>query len=312
MQRVRTTTRSAPGTRFLDPAVLTRIGNLELVVRSVVDGFLSGLHRSRHLGISLDFAEHRQYMPGDDIRRIDWRLFARTDRYHVKEFEAETSANIVVLVDVSRSMRYGSAGIPKLDYARYLAGSLAYLSNRQRDRIGLATYDTDIVEWIPPSTRRFETVLHTLERADRQGASTNDSDSIARPLGEIAGRLHRRGIAALISDLYEAPEAVRDALRRLRYAGHDVIVFHVLDSAELEFPFEEPLNLRDLETGARIPVVPAEMRERYRERINAHVAALSRLLGEDRIDYARFDTGTPLDHALHAYLASRQRLARVR
>lgn len=312
MQRLRTTRRSPPGMRFLDPGVLARMGNLELVVRSVVDGFLSGLHRSRNLGISLDFAEHREYMPGDDIRRIDWRLFARTDRYHVKQFEAETNANIVVLVDVSRSMRYASAGVAKLDYARYLAASLAYLSNRQRDRIGLATYDADVIEWIPPSTRHFETVLHALERADGQAVEPAETGSLARPLGQIAGRLHRRGIAVLISDLYEPPESVQEQLRGLRYAGHDVIVFHVLDPAELEFPFDDPLNLRDLETGTRIPVVPAEMRERYRERITAHLAELSRVLAAHRIDYARFDTAMPLDHALHAYLASRQRLARVR
>ena len=160
-----------PGQRFIDPVVLTRIDNLELIARGVVDGFISGLHRSPMLGMSVDFAEHRSYMPGDDVRRIDWRLFARTDRLYVKEFEADTNANLHLLLDISRSMDFGSGAVSKLEYAKFLAASLAYLSRRQRDRIGLITFDNDIVETIPPSIRHFNTVLHALDRVTAGGAS---------------------------------------------------------------------------------------------------------------------------------------------
>ena len=152
----------ATGARFIDPKVLARIDNLELVARTVVDGFISGLHRSPYLGLSIDFAEHRAYMPGDDIRRIDWRVFGRTDRFYVKEFEADTNANFSVVLDISRSMEFGNAGLTKLEYAKFLAASLTYLSNRQRDRVGLVTFDTDIVDIVPPSAKHLEVVLHTL------------------------------------------------------------------------------------------------------------------------------------------------------
>lgn len=298
-----TNARALSGARFVDPAVLQRIDDLELVAKTVVDGFINGLHRSPYLGLSLDFAEHRAYMPGDDIRRIDWRLYARTDRYHVKEFEADTNANFVVLLDVSGSMAYQGAGIAKLDYARMLAGSLAYFASRQRDRVGLVTFDDDVVDYVPPSAKHLEVLLHTLERTNpgRQGA-------LVRPMRKIVELLGRRGVVALISDLYEEPESVADAVRALRYAGNDVIVFHLLDPTELTFPFDAAQSFEDLETGERIPVVPDALRERYRQMVEAHVTALRTLLRADRIDYAMFDTSQPLEHALFALLSERERL----
>src|SRR5690606_28694647 len=257
---------------FLDPRVLARIDNLELLARTVVDGFINGLHRSPYLGLSLDFAEHRAYMPGDDIRRIDWRLYARTDRYHVKEFEADTNANFVVLLDVSRSMSYQGTGIAKLDYARMLAGSLAYFASRQRDRVGLVTFDDDVVDYVPPSAQHLEVLLHTLDRArpGRQGA-------LVPPRRKPVELLGRRGIVALISDLYEEPESVADAVRALRYAGNDVIVFHLLDPTEPTFPFDAAQSFEDLETGERIPVVPDALRERYQQMVQGHVNTLRNL-----------------------------------
>jgi len=297
------TARALPGARFVDPAVLQRIDDLELVAKTVVDGFINGLHRSPYLGLSLDFAEHRAYMPGDDIRRIDWRLYARTDRYHVKEFEADTNANFVVLLDVSRSMSYQGTGIAKLDYARMLAGSLAYFASRQRDRVGLVTFDDDVVDYVPPSAKHLEVLLHTLDRArpGRQGA-------LVPPMRKIVELLGRRGIVALISDLYEEPESVADAVRALRYAGNDVIVFHLLDPTELTFPFDAAQSFEDLETGERIPVVPDALRERYQQMVQGHVNTLRNLLRADRIDYALLDTSQPLEHALFALLSERERL----
>ena len=187
-----------PGARFVDPRVLARIGNLELVARSVVDGFINGMHRSPYFGASVDFAEHRGYVPGDDIRRVDWRLYARTDRYYIKEYEADSNSNFAILLDVSRSMGYGSSGVTKLDYGRILAGCLTYLVHKQRDRVGLVAFDNDVVEHVPPSAKHMEVVLHVLDRLKpaRPG-------NLRVPLHKIAEHFGRRGILVLISDLYE-------------------------------------------------------------------------------------------------------------
>ena len=294
--------------RFLDPRVLARIDRLDLVARTVVDGFVAGLHQSPHLGVSTDFAEHRPYMPGDDVRRVDWRLYGRTDRLYVKEFEAETNADVVILVDVSASMTFvGSSALTKLDYARFLAACLAYFSQRQRDRVGLVTFDRDVVAHLPASGRRLDTVLHTLDRIVPGGEG-----ELATPLARVARGLKRRSILILLSDLYEDPEAVRQAVGRLALGGHDVIVFHLLDPRELEFDFAQPHQFADLETGERIPVVPDRIRDAYRGLIADHVGEIARLLGESRIDSCQVSTARPLDHALYDYLSRRHRLQRVR
>jgi uncharacterized protein (DUF58 family) len=298
---------SAGGVRFLDPAVLGRIGNLELLARTVVDGFLTGLHRSPYLGFSLDFAEHRPYMPGDDIRRIDWRLFARTDRHYIKLFEAETNANFVVLLDVSRSMSYGSHSVTKLDYARYLSACLAFFSHRQRDRVGLVTFDHEIVEYVPPSMKHMDTVLHVLDRveAGRPG-------SLSKSFLQVTELLGRKGILVIVSDFYESPDDVISAVGPLRARGHDVIVFHVLDPNELTFPFEEASGFEDMETGEQIPVIPAKLKEEYLRVVSDHLGALRDRLTENRIDYTLLDTSQPLDLALFQYLLAREAMSRVR
>lgn len=294
----------SPGARYLDPAVLARIDNLDLLARTVVDGFLHGLHRSPYLGLSMEFAEHRAYMPGDDIRRIDWRLFARTDRHYVKQYEAETNANVAVALDVSRSMGWGSGEVTKLDYARYLAACLTYFSRRQRDRVGLYTFDHEIVGHVPPSVRHMDQILHTLDRAEagRFGA-------LATPLLRVAETFRRRGILSVVSDLYEEPEAVLAALRPVLGRRHDVVVFHVLDPAELDFPYEAAGAFEDLETGEQMPVVPAKLRDEYRERVRAHSERLSSLLTGARTDYVLLRTDQPLDLALFRYLLARERAA---
>jgi uncharacterized protein (DUF58 family) len=292
---------------FLDPVVLARIDNLELLARTVVDGFINGLHRSPYLGLSIDFAEHRPYMPGDDIRRIDWRVFGRTDRFYVKQFEADTNANFLVLLDISRSMDYASEGISKLDYARYLAACLSYFSRQQRDRVGLATFADDIVELVPPSAKHLDVVLHTIDRITPGGTGVLEG-----PLLKVAEVLKRRSIVAVISDFYHEPQTVQRAMSYLRNKGNDVLAFHVLDPAEIDFPFEGPVHFEDLETGDTIPVVPEQQRQRYRQLVRVHLDELSRVLIEGRVDYFLFDTSQPLDYALFTYLSRRERLSRIR
>ena len=305
------TRRDAPASRFLAPEVLARIGNIELLARTVVEGFVSGLHKSPYLGRSVDFAEHRAYMPGDDIRRVDWRLFARTDRFYLKEFEADSNTDLVQLLDVSRSMRFTSHSVTKLDYARYLVACLAYLARKQRDRVGLVTFDDDVIDFVPPSAKHLPILLHTLDRAD-QAPAKRGKGTLARPLDKAGEACHRRGLMVLVSDLYEDPRAVLDAVAVLSHRGSDLMVFHVLDPAELELPFDQPAAYEDLESGERIPIVPDNFRDRYRELISAHVAELEKRFGENRVDYALFQTSTPLDYGLFHFLSRRQRLSRVR
>ena len=302
-----TAPRPDAGLQFLDPAALARIGNLELVARTVVEGFLNGLHRSPHLGTSIDFAEHRQYMPGDDIRRIDWRLYGRVDRYFIKEYEADTNTNFNVLLDVSKSMSFGSGPLTKLDYARTLAACLVYFSNQQRDRVGLVTFDEDVVEIVPPSAKHLPNVLHALARAlpERGG-------NIERVFRKLSEQFRRRSMLLVISDFYEDPRKVLDAFAHLRGRGNDLLVFHVLDRAELEFPYDGATSFEDMETGERIPIIPEYLKDQYREMIRAHIAELQRLTGEQGVDYALFDTSMPLDFALFDFLSKRQRLTRVR
>ncbi len=296
-----------PGQRFIDPAVLTRVDNLELVARGVVDGFISGLHRSPLLGMSVDFAEHRAYMPGDDVRRIDWRLFARTDRLYVKEYEADSNANLHLVLDISKSMDYGSGALTKLDYARFLAASLAYLATRQRDRIGLITFNDAIVDTIPTSIRHFRRVLHALENLEAHGGS-----DYAGPLERIAENLRRRSLVVLLSDLYDTPERLLSAINQLRCRGNDLIVFHLLDPLELTLELGDARSVEDLESGRRLPIAGGEFQRDYRRLVAEHRATLERQLGGNQIDYIFADISAPLDHALFEYLSDRQRQIRTR
>ena len=298
---------SLAGARFVDPKVLARIGNLELLANTVVNGYINGLHRSPYFGASVDFAEHRGYMPGDDIRRVDWKLYARTDRYYLKEYEADTNANFSVILDISRSMNFQSRGISKFEYGKYLCACLAYFAQKQRDRIGCITFDSDIVSHIPPSAKHLDRVLHTLDRA------TADRPGILQvPMQKMAEHFGRKGIIVIVSDLYESPEAVIEAIKPLKYRGNDIVVFHVLDQAEIDFNFDEASSFQDLETGEQIPVVPSALAEQYRALVQEHIAALSSRFSQNRVDYTLINTSTPLDYALFKYLSARQRLSRVR
>jgi uncharacterized protein (DUF58 family) len=296
-----------PGARFVDPKVLSRIKDLELLARSVVDGFINGLHRAPYFGASIDFAEHRGYVPGDDIRRVDWRLYARTDKYFVKQYEADTNANFAVLLDMSKSMSFSSGGVSKLDYAKFVGACLAYLSSRQRDRVGIVTFDDEVRSYVPPSAKHFNVLLHTLDqaKAERPGR-------LLAMLSQIAEHFKRRSIVALISDLYENPEELLDALKPYSFLGNDLVVFHVLDPAEIDFPYRDSSRFMDLESGEEVPVVPDVFAEQYRKMIREHIEALRSKCSDSRIDYVLLNTSKPLDEALFSYLGNRERLMRVR
>jgi uncharacterized protein (DUF58 family) len=288
--------------RFLDPAVLARLGTLELKARTVVEGFLSGLHRSPYKGFSVEFAEYRQYMPGDDLATIDWKVYARSDRYYVKKFEEETNLNCYLLLDVSASMGYGPPGTTKLQYASMVAASLAYLMNRQRDAVGLTTFDETIVSMLPPGARpgHLRSILLTLDRI-RVGNRTD----VSKPLHLLANGIAKRGMVVLISDLLDEPGRVIEGLRHFRFRGTDVIVFHVMDRDELTFPFERATRFRDLERGEELMAVPSLVRQDYLDALNGTIDLYKRELGSAGIDYQLLDTSQPLDFALMAYLATR-------
>ena len=306
MKLTRDTATHTPGSRFIDPQILTRLSSLELIAKTVVSGFISGLHRAPYLGLSTDFAEHRAYMPGDDVRRIDWRVYGRTDRLFLREFQAETNTNLTIALDISKSMAFHSGAISKLDYGRFLAASLGYLSLQQRDRVGLVTFDEDLVSMVPPSIKHFDRVLHALDTA-----TTARAGGFEKPLATIARTLGKRGIVALISDLYVEPKVLLDSLAELRHRGHDVLVFHILDSHEVALPAADARQFQDMESGVRLPVVHEQMRASYVEAVRGHRETLHRRLGEQRIDYRFFETTQPLDHALFEYLSERQYRMRV-
>jgi uncharacterized protein (DUF58 family) len=290
--------------RFLDPAVLARLGTLELKARAVVEGLLSGLHRSPYKGFSVEFAEYRQYLPGDDLSAIDWKVYARTDRHYVKKFEEETNVDCHVLLDVSASMGYGSRGLTKLEYGELLASSLAFLMNRQRDAVGLTTFDDAIVSMLPPSARpsHLRSVLLTLDQT-RLGHRTD----VSKPLHLLADGISKRGLVVFISDLLDEPERIIDGLRHFRFRGSEVIVFHLMDPAELTFPFERASRFRDLELGDEVMAVPSVVRQDYLDAVNAAIECYKRELGSQGIDYRLVDTSTPLEFALVSYLSTRGR-----
>src|ERR687887_998948 len=260
-------TQTTRESRFLDPAVIARLGTLELKARTIVEGFLSGLHRSPFKGFSVEFAEYRQYMPGDDLSTIDWKVYARSDRFYVKKFEEETNLECHLMIDVSGSMAYGDHhAMTKFEYGACLAAALAYLMNRQRDAVGLTAFDKEIVSMLPASSRpgHLRSLLVTLDRL-----KTAHETNVSKPLHQLAESLTKRGMVVLISDLLDDPDAVIRGLKHFQFRGIDVIVFHILDPDEIEFPFERPTRFEDLETREEIMAAPGAVRELYLKQIGA-------------------------------------------
>lgn len=292
--------------RYLDPAVIARLGTMELRAKTIVEGFISGLHRSPFRGFSVEFAEYRQYLPGDDLSTIDWKVYARSDRYYVKKYEEDTNLDCHVMLDVSASMTYRSGAVSKLDYGSYLTAALAYLMHRQRDAVGFVAFDEQIVERLPARTRpgHLKSVLLALSRLE---AGTRSD--VSKPLHQLAEALSRRSMVIVISDLLDEPEPVISGLKHLRFQGMDVIVFHVLDRAELTFPFERPARFKDMETDAELLAAPHAVRKEYLRRLDEMVALYARELRGAGIDYVQLDTSMALETALLAYLSTRARHA---
>jgi uncharacterized protein (DUF58 family) len=297
---------AARGTpRFLDPEVLARIGSLELLARAVVEGFIAGLHRSPFTGFSTEFTEYRQYNPGDDLRYLDWRLLGRTDRFFIKKYRADTNAQVTLLVDTSGSMRYAGreGSVSKLQYAQFLAASLAHLAARQQDAVGLTAFGERVHTHVPALNRtgHMRTVYGRLSTLEAGGETR-----LVEALHLTADRLTRRGVVILISDFYESPEQLAGAFQHLRFRGHDVIMFHVLDPKEVEFEFEDNLLLlEDSETLEQLPVLPDVVAGGYRERVAAHIETLRQTCTANHVDYELVTTDRPLDFALFSFLSRR-------
>lgn len=305
--RNRDNPRRGQAASYIDPAALMRIKSLELRARVVVEGFLSGLHRSPSHGFSVEFTEYRQYTPGDDLRYLDWRLFARSDRYYLKRFEDETNLRCSLVVDLSRSMQFGSLDWDKASYAKTAAATIAYFLSLQRDAVGLVTFDDQIRDFLPARFRPGH--LHRLMICLEQSPGGAATDLVS-PLEQVARTARRRGLIVLLSDFLAPVEALETRLGYLRSQGHEVVVLRVLDPAETAFPFGDEALFHDLESGRELYVDPRSMRERYLERFAQHAADLSRTCNKMGIDFYQLTTDRPMELALFDFLNSRLRRTR--
>ncbi|MCK6456928.1 MAG: DUF58 domain-containing protein [Phycisphaerae bacterium] len=290
--------------KYLDPAVLARLTGLELRARHLVEGFVSGMHRSPYRGHSVEFAEHRKYCQGDDLRHLDWRVLARTDKHYVKQYDQETNLQLTFVVDCSASMSFRSPDSPlsKREYATALAAALAYLALRQSDAVGLAVFDDRVTRFVRHSNQptHWKAIVAELEHAP-----TARTTRLRHALDEIAEQLERRHVIVLISDLFDEPDEILHGLRHLRYRRHEPIVYHVLDHAELTFPFQELTRFEGLEEGGHLLTQARAVRDGYLAELNAFIDDVRRRCRQQRVDYALFDTREPLDRALSVFLATR-------
>ena len=291
--------------QYLEPETASRLRNLNLVARSVVEGFVSGLHRSPYHGFSVEFAEHRKYTPGDNVRDLDWRAWAKSDRFYIKRYEEETNLSAHLLLDVSASMTFRSQGLSKLEYACFLAASLAYLMVRQQDSVGLVVFAGGIQKRLPPhsTTLHLNEVLRTLE-----GVEPAPETDLAATFHQLAEMIRRRGLIVILSDLLDEEREVLRALRHFRHRRHEVIIFHILDRAELSFPYERLSNFVDLETGARLQVDPRFVRGEYRKQIDEFISTYRQGATESNIEYVLAATDTPYDRLLLSYLVRRSKV----
>jgi len=290
--------------RFLNPDVLAGISGLELIAKTVVQGFVSGLHRSPNFGFSQEFAEYQSYTPGDDLRYVDWNVYARSDRLYLKRYRGETNTLLTVLLDASNSMKYTSHAVTKMDYARYAAASLFYLTSQmQRDAAGLIVFDDELRDYIRPSTRQgqLHRLLAALDRAEPRART-----DFAKPILHFQDMLRRRGFVVLISDFYDDPEKIVRAAEPMRFHGNEVLFFHVLDPQELRPKLREPMTLVDLETDEALEVTPDYAQHEYRAKMDAHVKLLSEKVRAAGMEYKLLQTDLPLDDALREFLTLRQ------
>jgi uncharacterized protein (DUF58 family) len=289
---------------FLDPSVLASLDNLELRARVVVEGFLSGLHKSPRRGFSVEFNDYRNYYPGDDMRHVDWKLYARSEKFYIKQYEDETNVRCFIALDTSASMDYTSGGISKFEYARTLASALAYFIMRQRDAVGLITFDDEVREFIPAKCRQphLIRILRSLSRLE-SGTHTD----VVKPLADLAAHLHKKSLVILITDMLDDESRVISALQNLRSMGNDVITFQIMDNAELNFPFNEPSEFIDLESNESFITSPAAIRDAYLKNLNEFLEYCRKQCQSSGVDYCLINTKDPLDEALSSYVSKRGR-----
>jgi uncharacterized protein (DUF58 family) len=291
--------------KYLQPAVVAQLANMELRARLVVEGFITGLHKSPYHGFSVEFTEHRQYMPGDEIKHIDWKAYGKTDRFYIKQFEEETNLKSYLIIDASKSMEYASPQqVSKFEYASYIASALAYLMIEQRDAVGLTLYDESIRLMLPPRATRsyLKEILKELEQA-RPAKTTGTAPSLNR----VAEQIKRRGLVIILSDLFDKPEAVMTALKHFRYKGNEVLVMHVLDPLERSFTFGKDAIFKDLETQEELMTQPWHIQKAYQQSMNEFLEFYKYQCRNNNIDYVLLDTQTPFDKALFEYLNKRKR-----
>jgi len=289
---------------FLDPKVLAGLHNLELRARVVVEGFLAGLHKSPHRGFSVEFNDYRHYQRGDDMRHVDWRLYARSGKLYIKQYEDETNVRCMILLDTSASMAYTSGGMSKLDYGITLASALAYFIARQRDAVGLITFDDEIREYLPAKTRQLHLmrILRALSRV-QAGQKTD----VVKPLTDLASSLKKKSMVILISDMLDDEERIINTLTNLRAMGNDIITFHIMDDAELNFPFNEASEFIDMENNESYITSPAAIRKAYLKNVNEFLAYCKKQCQTSGIDYCLMNTREPLDKALSSYITKRSK-----
>ena len=290
---------------YLKPEVVSRLKNMALRARLVVEGFITGLHQSPYHGFSVEFAEHRQYMPGDSLRHVDWKVYGKTDRFYIKEFEEETNLKAYLIVDASSSMAFGSGNITKFQYATYLAAALSYLMMEQRDAVGLTVFDEDITHFLPPRSIRsyLNVILSALEEPP-----TRRQTKVGKSLHQVAERIHRRGLIIVLSDLMDEPSEILSGLKHFRHDEHEVLVFQILDPKELSFSFGKDAIIEDLETGQEITTQPWHIRGDYQRLVKDFTEFIKRECRKNLIDYSLLDTSITYDQALFEYLNKRRRL----
>jgi uncharacterized protein (DUF58 family) len=291
--------------KYFDPAGLARVGNMELVARQVVEGFLTGRHRSPYHGFSVEYLDHRSYSPGDEIRALDWKILARSDKYFIKLFQDETNLRAYILLDCSKSMTFQSGKINKLEYGSYLAAALSFLMLHQNDAVGLVVFDREIRHFLGPRARptQFRRILDILDSSPT-GSDTN----VGAVLHEVADRIKRRGLVIIISDLIDDEAAIANGLQHFRHNNHEVIVFHTMDDAELTFPYDRLTRFKDMEGAGRIVANPKSLRNRYLARINSWMDGIKTACFERGVSYNLANTTEPYDAFLAAYLEKRARL----
>jgi uncharacterized protein (DUF58 family) len=297
-----------PKTKYLDPEVLQHLGDLELIAREVVEGLRVGSHRSQLRGFSTEFAHHRQYVPGDSLRTIDWRLYGRSDRYYTKLYEAETNFDCHVLIDSSSSMTYGSGKVSKLEYAKFLAASLAYLVLKQRDSVGLSVFDSEVRAYLPPRS-----TMGILLRMDQllRDAKPTPKTAIAKQLHDIALMMKRRSFVVVLSDFLSDMDDVLAGLDHLRFDGHNVMVLHTLDPHELDFPFKGTWQFDGLEGEEPLITQPERIRDEYLANLNEYLTAFRDGCVASQVDYALVDTSRPLDLVLNEFFHQRESMGRA-